>query len=195
MDEKQLQVANVSKVHDYELEVQFLVQQLLIGHCCSEAKHQELLHTRKADLDTIQENTEIEDNISDYCLVNLRKFSQNTIKSIAASSNILSFNFNESNIVVGSTPKEYSPYLLSIDTPNFIRLSKETCEALFEGITQSAKPGSITSQLVLNTFQPQSISKSLLPDVAFDIDSFLAIPQTLAVAKRGLQVNITVHYF
>lgn len=195
MDENQLQTTSVSSIHNYEMEVQFLVQQLLIGHCCSKAKHQQLLHTRKADLDTMQEKAETEEYTTDYCLVSLRKFSQNTIKSVAASSNILSFNFNESNTLVGSTIKEYSPYLLPINSPNFTRLTKEACEIIFEGINRSSTPIPTTSHLVLNTFTPQSVSKSLLRDMAFDIDSFIAIPQSLGVAKRGLQVNSHFYYF
>ena len=184
--ENQLRGTSASNTLNYNLEVQFLVNQLLVGHSCSNSKHQELLSTRKADLDEIQENSESLEKTTDYCLVSLRGFSQNTIKCVASSANILSFDFNESNTLVGSTFREYSPYLLSTDTPNFEKLSKETCEIIFEGIDRSSTS---TSHLVLNTFTPQPRSRSSLQDMSFDIDSFIAIPKSLAVAKRGFQVN------
>ena len=98
----------------------------------------------------------------------------------------MSFDFDESNILVGSTLREYAPYLLSTDTPNFEKLSKETCEIIFEGIDRSSTS---TSHLVLNTFTLQRYSRSSLQDMSFNIDSFIPILKSLAVAKRGFQVN------
>ena len=184
--ESQLRGTSASNTLNYDVEVQFLVNQLLVGHSCSHAKHQELLSTRKADLDEMQENSESLEEKTNYCLVSLRRFSQNTIKCVASSANILSFDFDKSNILVGSTLREYEPYLLSTDTPNFEKLSKETCEILFEGIDRSSTS---TSHLVLNTFTLQRHSRSSLQDISFDIDSFIAIPKSLAVAKCGFQVN------
>ena len=124
--------------------------------------------------------------------VNFQQISEEITTAITCSYNILS----RVEVILGQPP--ITPFLSAANQDvDFVPLSIADCHMIFEGIEAfSDQPNGnyetaiqkkyLASPTVILTELEQNTIASFI--ISFDIDSFLAVPQSLAVAKRGLRV-------
>lgn len=165
----------------------FLVDQLMHGHACTLEDHQSHQEGYEADLEFMIEN-ELANGVEvTLYRPSLEGYTNEVLGRINNSHNILAIDRS------GSTPGAIGQFLNAND-PNtaFRKLSASDCEFIFEGIdrnfnnTDEVLKVHLAAPLNTLTHLEQEIIESSL--ISFDIDSFLAIPQSLAVAKRGIKV-------
>ena len=124
--------------------------------------------------------------------VNFQQISEEVTTAITRSYNILS----RVEVLPGQPPitRFLSPVNQDVD---FVPLSMADCHIIFEGIkafsdqpngnyeTAMQKKYLASPTVTLTELEQTTIASSI---ISFDIDSFLALPQSLAVVKRGLRV-------
>lgn len=107
----------------------------------------------------------------------------------------ISHSYNVLNTEVDTTGCKPVQRFLDIDNKDkdFQPLPHAACRRLFEGIAVDGRNNAILEKIYLSlpfkgtTMEEQEIIDSAI--ISFDIDSFLAVPKSLGVAKKGLKVR------
>jgi hypothetical protein len=164
--------------------IDFLVNQLLDGNGCDLNKH-ELLRQNRLDHWEGQQS-EAGHNAQTLTILhtNLHQFQKNTRRLITQSKNILDKEDNQCN---NGPITEF----LNCQEIGFQRLSIDACHAVFEGQKHS-EHGQVLKR-VIHEFH--RISNTCSTSISWDIDSFIALPNSLSVAKRGLHVSYLLFYY
>lgn len=158
------------------------------GHACTLEDHQSYQEGYEADLEFTLAN-ELADGI-DVTLYRptLEGYTNEVLGRINNSYNILAIDRST------STTGAIGQLLNTNDAERaFEKLSPSQCEFIFEGIDRNFNN---TDQVLkvhlaapLNTLTESEQAIVVSSIISFDIDSFLAIAQSLAIARRGIKVR------
>ena len=169
--------------------MQFLAKQLIDGHSCSPEEHTAFQDGLEADLESYVEAQAADDIILEYTNMSLKSLSEDTIMHISNSHNVLDMNAN----IKGTEPIHR---FLDPDTNDkeFVVLPSTICQQLFEGTRwERGRDGlqkCFTTLLMHQSYNMTQKRQRIARDshISYDVDSFLALPTSLSVAKRGIKV-------
>ena len=170
--------------------MKFLVDQLVYGHYCTSNEHRG--HKEGADADRehliqIAQEKSINLRLHQHIITD---FAIAVTRVMIDSHNILGKYDELINANKVDIPSE------QFSTPTFEHLSTKECQCIYEGIVLTREENNnqnpvsqvcLTLTRSLTEAQNEVIELSI---VSFDIDSYIAIPQSFGIARRGMKVYI-----